>query len=206
MTFPGGSVGIGTTSQVSFLSDSTTSAGTLTGGTFGTGNRTGSSFLIGANSSGNGAAGILNLHGLAAASNFIWADASGTPGVLRISTAAPEEDGTPSDTSGTVVGSQASSLDTKRVLGAGVTPQEALAVMLRTPTVSFAYRGGSYSGTVFNGIVTDWSPEFGMDPDAEHPNGRSFNPVNALGYTVQAIKALQAEIDALKAEIQALRP
>jgi len=32
-----------------------------------------------------------------------------------------------------------------------------------------------------------------------HPFGRSFNPVSGLGYTIQAIKALDARLTALEA-------
>lgn len=164
----------------------------------GTGNQNGCQLYVGRNTSGSGAAGFLLLVGAGGAQNMIWADASAAPGMLRISTAAPQEDGTPADTSGTVVGTQTSTLDTKDVLGDGIAPVSALAIILRTPVKNFRYKGGSYNGTTFHGIVSDYSPEFAMDPDAAHPNGRSFNPVSAFGYTVQAFKALEARIVTLE--------
>ncbi len=177
----------------------------IAGGAFGAGGVPGSQLRIGNNTSGGGAAGALWLEGKGGADNFIWADASSAPGQLRISTAAPEEDGTPSDTSGTVVGTQASSRDTKDVIGAGIAPDDALAIILHTPIARFTYKGGSYSGTIFHGIIAEDSPEFAMDPDAAHPHGRSFNPVSAFGYTVQAFKAMQAQIDTLTAEVHRLK-
>lgn len=176
-----------------------------TGGSFlslvtsalGTGAVPGTSLSIGANSSGSHAAGSIAFSTRAFATNWIWVDNSATPGMLRISAVGPpgEDNITYSDTSGTVVGTQASSLDKKFLLAGDLSPRDALAVMLKTPVRHFIYKGGSYNGTTFQGIIADWSPEFAMDPETAHPNGRSFNPVNALGYTVQAIKALKADID-----------
>lgn len=163
----------------------------------GTGNVNGPAITIGRNSSGGGAAGTLIFTGKGGALSYVWADASGTPGVLRISTAPPDEDGTPADTSGTVIGAQTSSLDTKELRGNDLTPPQALAVLLRTPVKRFIYKAGWYGATEFHGIITDYSPEFGMDPDEAHPNGRIFNPVSAFGYTVQAIKALADRLTAI---------
>jgi hypothetical protein len=69
----------------------------------GVGTVTGRRVSIGRNSSGSGAAGVLNLVSAGGTNYYLWVDATGD---LRIGTAAPEEDGTPSDTSGTVVGTQ----------------------------------------------------------------------------------------------------
>ncbi len=70
----------------------------------GTGNVTGNAVAIGRNSSGNGAAGYLQMVDKNGGGHFLWVDATGT---LRISASAPpDEDGTPSDTSGTIVGTQ----------------------------------------------------------------------------------------------------
>lgn len=71
---------------------------------YGTGNlKYGSILGIGRNTSGNGAAGSLALYAKDGTAYFLWVDATGK---LRIATAPPDEDGTPSDTSGTVVGTQ----------------------------------------------------------------------------------------------------
>jgi hypothetical protein len=70
----------------------------------GTGSATGNAILIGRNSSGSGAPGLLQLEDKAGTSYWLWVDSLGK---LRISSAGPpEEDGAPSDTSGTVVGTQ----------------------------------------------------------------------------------------------------
>lgn len=69
----------------------------------GTGSQTGRRILISRNNSGNGAAGHLALITRDGNPYYLWVD---TTGDLRISTAPPEEDDNPADTSGTVVGSQ----------------------------------------------------------------------------------------------------
>lgn len=171
----------------------------------GTGNVTGNAMTVGYNTSGGGAAGILTLVGKGGASNVLWADASAAPGMLRISTAAPDEDGTPSDTSGTVVGTQASTRDVKNIINRVTNPRSALDAVLRAPVYRFTYKGGSYNGTIFTGIIADEFPGVMMDPDAKHPDGKSFSPVSAFGYTALSIQALQAEIDALRREVRALQ-
>ena len=117
---------------------------------------------------------------------------------------APVEDGgTTSDRTGTIVGTQTSSLDTKDLLGDDLSPSEALSTILRAPVKRFSYKGdNAYSGTIFHGIIADYSPEFAMDPDADHPHGRSFNPVSAFGYTVLSLQALEARIAALAGVVQ----
>lgn len=89
-----------------------TCAGTLnlTSGTLnmasaalGTGTVAGRSIIIGRNSSGNGAAGAIFLTNLSGTTFALWVDATGD---LRIHSTAPLEDGSVSDTAGTVVGTQ----------------------------------------------------------------------------------------------------
>lgn len=85
----------------------TQAAGNLTASIFpqavGTGNVPGHAVIVGRNGSGNGAAGCIGLDSAAGTRYYLWVDATGD---LRIGTAQPHEDGTPSDTSGTVVGTQ----------------------------------------------------------------------------------------------------
>jgi hypothetical protein len=69
----------------------------------GTGAVTGQTVAIGRNTSGSGAPGCLILSDKAGTAYYLWVD---TTGDLRIGSAPPEEDGTPADTSGTVVGTQ----------------------------------------------------------------------------------------------------
>lgn len=76
---------------------------TVTAGAYGTGAKTGSRVFIGRNTSGSGAAALLVMEALDGTDYYLWVDATGD---LRIGTSPPEEDGTPSDTSGTVVGTQ----------------------------------------------------------------------------------------------------
>lgn len=172
----------------------------------GTGNVQGPLIVIGNNSSGNGAAGSLALYGKGSAANYLWADASAAPGMLRISTVPPDEDGTPSDTSGTIVGTQTSTRDTKNIVGlTAVTPKAALAAILSAPVFDFTAKGGAYSGTLFTGLTVDDSKWIGMDPDERHPHGRSFNPVTTFGYTVLAFKALEERLRAAEHRIDQLQ-
>lgn len=211
--FGSGGLGVGSTvdpgaGKVNTTGGYTTSSSagyTAAEGAFGTGNVSGNNVTIGRNNSGSTAAGTLELTSKNAGLNFIWADASSAPGQLRISTAAPEEDGAPSDTSGTVVGTQASTRDVKNILNRVTNPRSALDAVLRAPVYRFTYKGGSYNGTTFTGIIADEFPAVMMDPDAKHPEGKSFSPVSAFGYTALSIKALQAEIDALRREVRALK-
>lgn len=168
---------------------------TMTSSALGTGTIVGPEVVIGRNASGSGTAGALVLTQLDGGSEYLWVDNSADPGVLRISTAPPEEDGTPADTSGTVVGTQTSTRASKNILGRHTNAKASLDLLLRTPVWDFTYKGGSYNHTRFVGITTDDSPEFGMDLN------RSFNPVSAFGHTVLAIQELQREIDALKKQV-----
>ena len=160
----------------------------------------GQSISIGNNTSGSGAAGYLGLSTRSSGIGYLWVDGSGTPGVVRISGSSPpvEDGGSTSDTSGTIVGTQTSTRDTKDLLWTFTDYRGALDAILRVPIYRFTYKGRSYNGTVFTGIVADEFPEVMMDPDAAHPEGRSFSPVSAAGYTFAAIRALQIEIDNLK--------
>jgi hypothetical protein len=158
---------------------------------------------VGRNSTGAGAPGMIHFVRKDGTDAWIWADTSGKIRTSATGVAPPQVD--TGDTVGTVVGDQTSTLDTKRLLGDDLQPFDALDIVLHTPVRQFVYKSGAYSGSTFQGIIADWSPEFAMDPDKQHPNGRSFNPVNAFGYTVESIKALQAEIDTLRADIAELK-
>ncbi len=68
----------------------------------GVGTVVGNVMAVGRNTSGNGAPGALELFDKSGAGWFFWVD---TTGVLRVADVLPQEDGTPADTSGTVVGS-----------------------------------------------------------------------------------------------------
>jgi hypothetical protein len=144
------------------------------------------SIFIGRNANATPVAASVALHNNAGTSQYLWVDATG---VVRVSGTGPAA----GDTTGTIVGTQTSTRDAKILRGETLTPSAALAQLLQTPVHEFTYRNGAYNGTLFQGIVADEAPVFMMDA------GRSFSPISAFGYTVQAIKALQAEIAALKA-------
>ncbi len=96
-------VGIDNQEAFSFSDDGNAFLFELRAAGHGTGSKYGNVLRIGRNSSGSGAAGCLSLEDLNGVTHYLWVDATGD---LRIGSAPPEEDGSPSDTSGTVVGTQ----------------------------------------------------------------------------------------------------
>lgn len=164
------------------------------GRAFGTGvGGFGAYLAAGRNSSGGGAPGMLRVTDKAGTDQGVWSDSTG---VLRIGATFPSE--ATGDTGGTIVGTQTSTRDTKNILGGFTDYRGALDAILRAPIYLFTYKGGRFGATVFTGIVADEFPQVMMDPSPDHPEGRSFSPVSAFGYTAAAIKALQQEIDALR--------
>lgn len=121
---------------------------------------------------------------------YLWVDTSGN---LRIHTTSPSSAGGVGDTAGTVVGTQTSSLTSKDLLGQIANTASAMDIIRRTPVYAFTYKNGAYNGEVFYGIVTEYSPLFGMDA------GKSFNPVTAFGATVLSLQDLDARVRALEA-------
>lgn len=142
-----------------------------------------------ATNAGAGSVNFLNKDGTA---GYVWQDAGG---LLRINTAAPT---TANDTQGTVVGAQSSSLASKNVLGEFTDYQGALSTVLNTPLFNFNYKSGAFNNEEFTGIITDYSPAFGMD------NGKSLNVINGLGYTIGAIKEQQNQIMNLRLDPTAI--
>ncbi len=129
----------------------------------------------------------------------VWPDASGN---LRIGTLAPSSG---NDTSGVVCGTQTSSLDTKNVVSEFTDYDEALGAIIATPLYNFTYKSGAFNSEQFTGIITDYSPVFGMDRDDKHQGGKSLNEVTAHGYEMAAIKALNKRIESQHVEILSLR-
>lgn len=168
-------------------------------GAWGTGTISGSLLGIGNNTSGNGAAGSIVFYEKDWNNNsefrFVWVD---TNHLLRIGNVPPYEDGSVSDTSGTVVGDQSSSYAVKDHITYLADPQPALDTVLRTPVFTFTYKDGRYNGETFTGVITDFSPEFAKD------NGKSLDEVSAIGLLIQAVQAQQAQIEELKARVTAL--
>lgn len=187
----GGSLGFG-------LTDKTAAQGygaAVASGAFGTGNVAGSFLSAGRNTSGSGAAATLRLERMGGGFYYLWPD---NAGLFRINNVAPEEDGTPSDTSGTVVGDQTSSRAFKDILGVRTDNRYALETILETEVYDFLYKDRRYNGEKFTGIITDDAPQFGKD------GGRSFNEINAFGYLVMAMKAQQQQIQELTKRIKDL--
>ncbi len=162
----------------------------LNQGSFSAGSVNGCGVRIGRNSGGSGAAGWVGFMAADGTEYAVWSD---TSMLLRISTAAPCANGSPADNSGTIVGTQSSRRADKHILGVRADYGNALHEILNTTVYDYTYKDGRYNGEVFTGITTDDSPLFGMD------NGKSFNPVNAFSYLVNAMKAQQQQIDELTA-------
>jgi hypothetical protein len=172
--------------RVRFLNWATLNAIYLT--SFDNGTGAGSFFYAQKNSNGSTpAAGFVYLDGLSN-SYSIWPDTSGNLRILAGSFPINA-----SDTAGTVIGTQTSTLASKILLGGDLTPGEALRTILQTPVKHFKYKSGAYNHSEFQGIVADYSPEFAMD------EGRVFSPVSAFGYMIQAVKALTERIQQLEA-------
>jgi hypothetical protein len=159
----------------------------------GTGGVSGQFVEVGRNTSGNGAAGTYRFERRDGTVDSLWSDA----GTLRIGSP-PTENDVNAHTGGTVVGTQTSSLDSKILLGERHDNDRMLRALLAAPVYNFRYRGGAFTHETFTGVVTDYTPALGMDPDAAHPHGRSLNVVNANGYTIGAIKALDQRLRALE--------
>jgi hypothetical protein len=169
---------------------------TINPGAFGAGAQTGAALIISRNTSGGGAPGVLGLADKSGAQWWQWAD---TTGLLRTASAVPEEDGTPADTSGTVIGDQTSKRDQKFIISERVDHDYCLETILNAPVFDFIYRDGRYNGQKFTGITTDDSPVFGKD------NGKSLNEITLFGYLINAMKAQQQQIEDLRCEVEKLK-
>lgn len=153
---------------------------------------------IGRNSNGTTpAAGFIRIRGKTGNDNDIWPDSSATPGVLRIGNGTT----TTTDTGGSIIGAQTSSLDMKDVIEEFTSDDAALDVITKTPLWRFRYKDNRLGNPEYLGIITDYSPLFGADPDDAHPNGRILNEVNAHGYEMAAIRALAAKVQRLEAKL-----
>jgi hypothetical protein len=89
----------------------------------------------------------------------------------------------------------ASSLREYKDIGEQASPQDALETMLSTPAYHFHYKekkGTGDSSTEYIGVMADEAAW------AMHYNGSIVNPVNALGYTVLSVQALNAKIEKLE--------
>lgn len=128
---------------------------------------------------------------------YYWTD---NAGIFRVSTSAAPTSST--DTSGTVVGTQTSSLDSKNINEALPNPRESFAFILEAALKglrSWSYKSGAFNNELFpNGLVTDLAPRYGMDRDAAHPHGKSLNIPVAIGDLIASISILHERITALE--------
>lgn len=129
--------------------------------------------------------------------SFVWSDNSE---IMRVAATQPTSGGI---TGGTVIGSQSSAADAKHLEAEYTDFEAALRLILDTPLYLFGYKE-KWEGEKFVGLVTDYSPEFGLDRDEEHPNGKILNEVSAHGYQMAAIKALNQKIADLEALVVSL--
>lgn len=159
----------------------------------GTGSTYGSLITAGRNTSGNGAPGAFISTTKGGALYAIWADSTG---VARINAGPPTE--TSGDTGGTVIGTQTSTLDTKRLIAPFRDTRRALDVVAGAALWRFKYKDNAYSGSEFVGVMSNTTPEVMMDPSPDHPEGRSFSPVSAFGYTAAAVAELRKQLEQLK--------
>jgi hypothetical protein len=150
---------------------------------------------IGRDTNGSTAPGRLELAEKSGTASTVWTDSTG---VLRIATGATQPTESAGDTVGTVVGSQTSTLDTKLLLAPFTDTRHALEVVAGAPLWRFRYRDGQYGASEFVGVMSNTTPEVMMDPSPEHPEGRSFSPVSAFGYTAAAIAELRKELAAAR--------
>jgi hypothetical protein len=140
------------------------------------------------------AAGFVELSELDGTLQRIWPDNSGN---LRIYNADPTN---ANDTSGTVVGTQTSMAAAKYLYSELSTIEDVLhriadgAAAVR----SFVYRRGSYNRQRFEGVITDYAPDYGMDRDEEHPAGKSLNEIQIMGDLLRAVEHLTRRVRQLE--------
>jgi hypothetical protein len=161
------------------------------GGAFGTGNINGGIVQVGRNSSGAGAAGCVIL--MDRGGSFLYLYVGG--GLLRynISSEGCPTENNSNPHSGSVIGDQTSTRASKHLLGEPK-DRELLDAVLRTRVHRFTYKDGRYNGETFTGIVTDESPWLAKD------GGKALNEINAVGYLVGAVRALEARVRELEAQ------
>jgi hypothetical protein len=129
-------------------------------------------------------------------SHFVWVDNSG---VVRIHTAAPTN---ANDTAGTIVGAQTSMAEAKTIAG-GLSGLDEVFERVAAGAGAvrrFVYRDGRVGGQEFEGVVTDLAPEYGMDRDDEHPQGKSLNEPTIIGDLLRTVAWLTERVKALEAQ------
>lgn len=126
----------------------------------------------------------------------IWPDGSGN---LRIGTTDPSY---ANDTAGTVVGTQTSMAAAKDIMP-GLSAIDDVATRIRAGADAvrkFAYKSGAYNRQMFEGVVVDEAPEYGMDRDDDHPAGKSLNEIQIIGDLLRMVADLAQRVAELEAK------
>ena len=149
--------------------------------------------LVGRNSNATGpASGAIRYVDRSGSNWFVWADDTG---VMRIHSAAPTN--LASDTAGTVIGAQTSAAAAKNILGEVEGADVSLRHILNAAKggiKTFSYKNGSFGGQIFEGIITDFAPRYGMDRDEAHPSGKSLNEIQLFSDLIQSVALLAKAI------------
>ena len=134
------------------------------------------------------AAGLIILTTKGGTAEYLYCDNSGN---LRIGTTLPTS---ANDTSNTVVGTQTSSLSAKDIIGGVISPRDALSNILTATKAlrRFTYKNGSFDNQVFDGVVIDYAPRYGMD------NGKSLNDITLFNDLILSIQALSDRLEKLE--------
>ena len=144
---------------------------------------------IGRNSNAStSAAGLIILTTKGGTAEYLYSDNSGN---LRIGTTLPTS---ANDTSNTVVGTQTSSLAAKNIIGGVISPRDALSNILTATKAlrRFTYKNGSFDNQVFDGVIVDYAPRYGMD------NGKSLNDITLFNDLILSIQALSDRLEKLE--------
>jgi hypothetical protein len=142
-------------------------------------------------------AGSIILTAMNGGNRVVWPDAAGQ---FRIHTASPTNS---NDTAGTVVGTQTSFAASKN-LSNDLSPLDEVLERVQAGADAvrrFVYKSGAFSQQEFEGVVTDEAPAYGMDRDAEHPQGKSLNEIQILGDLLRLVADLTKRVDQLESKI-----
>lgn len=127
---------------------------------------------------------------------YIWPDGSG---VWRTGAVA---DWKTNHESATVVGAQTSMAEAKHIT-VGLSPIADVLERIAAGADAvrrFTYKSGAFNDEVFEGVVVDYAPEYGMDRDDTHPAGKSLNEINIIGDLLRAVAWLSERVAILEAK------
>jgi len=126
---------------------------------------------------------------------------------------------------GTVIGTQTSSLDAKDIAGDALPAEEVLALVAEGAAAvrRFVYKApvwpeyddeGNVVGEIvgdrpnggeeFSGVIVDYAGRYGTDRDEAHPNGKSLNTINAIGDLLIAVNYLSEQLAVALLRIETL--